>query len=75
MKCMYCQGTMQRGFAPLHIDRNGYHLSFESVPAWVCTQCGETYIEEHEVDVIQTIIGTIDQKTSEFTAMPLSAAA
>jgi len=40
---MYCQGKMVRGHAPFHIDRENIHVSFDNVPAWVCTQCGEVY--------------------------------
>jgi YgiT-type zinc finger domain-containing protein len=49
MKCMYCQGKMRKTQAPFYIDRKGYYLSLEAVPAWVCGQCGEPYFEEHEV--------------------------
>ena len=34
--------------APFHADRNGYHLVFDTVPAWVCDQFGEAYFEERE---------------------------
>jgi YgiT-type zinc finger domain-containing protein len=62
MKCMYCQGEMERGTAPFHIDRKGIHLSLDDVPAWVCKQCGEPYFEEAEVDSIQAIIQAVDQQ-------------
>ena len=52
MKCMYCQGEMTRGNAPFHIDRKDIHLSLGNVPAWVCTQCGEVYFEETEVNAV-----------------------
>ncbi len=64
---------MKRGVAPLHIDRNGYHLTFESVPAWVCTQCGEAYFEEREVAIVQTMITDIDGKTEQLREQPLVA--
>jgi len=60
MECHYCQGAMVKGTTPYHVDRKGYHLSFDSVPAWVCTQCGEAYLEVHEVDEIQRTIGALD---------------
>ena len=41
MKCIYCQGTMERNFSPFHISRKSCHLSLNEVPAWVCGQCGE----------------------------------
>ena len=69
MKCVHCRGRMKRGVAPFHIDRKGYHLSLDSVPAWVCTQCGEAYFEESEVNAIQSVISTLD-KNAEKLAVP-----
>ena len=63
MKCIHCQGQMKRGTTPFHIDRKGCHLVLDSVPAWVCQQCGETYFEEKEVDAIQDLIMSIEEKT------------
>ncbi|MDI6766023.1 MAG: YgiT-type zinc finger protein [Bacteroidota bacterium] len=57
---MYCKGTMERKVAPYHIDRRNYHLQLDSIPAWVCTQCGEPYFEEKEVKTIQSVIQGID---------------
>ncbi|OGT74757.1 MAG: hypothetical protein A3I78_06020 [Gammaproteobacteria bacterium RIFCSPLOWO2_02_FULL_56_15] len=65
MKCMYCQGEMTRGNAPFHIDRKDIHLSLDSVPAWVCTQCGEVYFEETEVNAVQDIIRAVDEQTGK----------
>jgi len=65
MKCIHCQGTMQRGTAPFHIDRKGYHLTFDAIPAWVCTQCGEAYFDEAEVEAIQDVIRAVDQRAEK----------
>ncbi len=65
MKCMYCQGEMARGTAPFHIDRKDVHVSLDSVPAWVCTQCGEVYFEEAEVNAVQDIIRAVDEQTGK----------
>ena len=62
MKCMHCQGEMVRGSAPLHIDRKDVHISLDNVPAWVCTQCGESYFEETEVTAVQGIIRAVDDQ-------------
>jgi YgiT-type zinc finger domain-containing protein len=56
---------MKKGSAPFHIDRRGYHLLLDSIPAWVCQQCGETYFEEREVDSIQELIKTVEEKTHD----------
>ena len=63
MKCIYCQGEMERSTAPFHIDRKGYHLMLDAIPAWVCTQCGEAYFGEAEVEAIQQIIRAVDERT------------
>ena len=63
MKCMYCQGEMKKGEAPFHVDRKDCHLTLDRVPAWVCSQCGESYFEAAEVDAIQDIIQSVEQKT------------
>ena len=62
MKCIHCKGQMKRGTTPFHVDRKGCHLVLDSVPAWVCQQCGETYFEEKEVDAIQDLIMSVEEK-------------
>jgi YgiT-type zinc finger domain-containing protein len=63
MTCMYCQGKMERGSAPFHIDRKGYHLILDAIPAWVCVQCGEAYFDEATVEAIQRVIRAVDKHT------------
>jgi len=62
MKCIHCQGQMKRGTTPFHINRKGCHLVLDNVPAWVCQQCGETYFEEKELDAIQDLIMSVEEK-------------
>jgi YgiT-type zinc finger domain-containing protein len=54
---------MVKGSAPFSADRNGYHISWESVPAWVCSQCGEALFEENEVNHIQKALQQVDHET------------
>ncbi len=60
MECLYCKGQMQRGTAPFTIDRNGYCVSWNAIPAWVCEQCGEPLFETREVDLIQEALSSMD---------------
>jgi len=62
MKCIHCQGRMQRGETPLHVDRKGCHVTLDAVPAWVCQQCGEAYFEGKEVDAIQELVESVEEK-------------
>ncbi|MEO7862458.1 MAG: YgiT-type zinc finger protein, partial [Nitrospirales bacterium] len=52
MECIHCKGRMGKGTAPFSLDRTGYYVSWDAVPAWVCTQCGEPYFESREVELI-----------------------
>lgn len=63
MNCIHCKGQMVRGTAPFHLDREGCHLMLDNVRAWVCTQCGEAYFEEKEVDAIQDLARSIEEKS------------
>jgi len=65
MKCMHCNGEMTRSLAPFHVDRLGYHLSLDAVPAWVCSQCGEAYFAEAVVETIEEAIQVIDNQTKK----------
>jgi YgiT-type zinc finger domain-containing protein len=53
---------MELKTAPFQIDRKGYHLSLDAVPAWVCNQCGEAYFDEAEVAKIQDVIRAVDDR-------------
>jgi len=68
MECFHCKGKMVKKNAPFSVDRNGYHISWDSVPAWVCTQCGEPLFEENEVNHIQKALQQIDHETMALTA-------
>ena len=67
MKCIHCQGEMKRGATPFHIDRHGSHLKLDAVPAWVCEQCGESYFEGKEVDLIQDLVAELEEKAKALT--------
>ena len=69
MKCIHCQGEMQRRAAPFHVDRKGYHLVFDAVPAWVCSQCGEPYFEQAEVESIQEAVQGLDTQAEKLAAI------
>ena len=68
MECFHCRGQMIKGSAPFSADRDGYHISWESVPAWVCTQCGEALFEENEINHIQKALQKVDFETMELVS-------
>jgi YgiT-type zinc finger domain-containing protein len=62
MECLHCKGRMERKTAPFSLDRKGYHVSWDAIPAWVCTQCGEPYFEAREVDLIQKALAAMERE-------------
>lgn len=56
MKCLRCNGPVERGMAPVSVQRNGYRIAWESVPAWVCTRCELPYFEPREVERVRTAV-------------------
>ena len=74
MECIHCKGLMVRGTVPFSLDRKGYHVSWDAVPAWVCSQCGEPYFESREVELIQKALASLDRESSALAAAGPSAA-
>ncbi len=47
MKCIVCkQADTQPGTTTVTLERNGATLVFKDVPAEVCPNCGEDYVDE-----------------------------
>ncbi|MCH8185121.1 MAG: YgiT-type zinc finger protein [Chloroflexi bacterium] len=64
MECIHCKGRMKRATAPFSADRDHYHVYWDAIPAWVCSQCGESYFESREVDVIQKALSALDRESA-----------
>ena len=48
MKCVICRkGETKVGKATVTLDKDGATLVFKGVPARVCTNCGEEYVDEN----------------------------
>ncbi len=47
MKCVICkQGELKAGKVTVTLERKGSTLVFKGVPAQVCPNCGEEYVDE-----------------------------
>ena len=47
MKCVVCkQAETQPGKTTVTLERNGATLVFKDVPAQVCPNCGEDYVDD-----------------------------
>ena len=68
MKCFHCKGEMKRATAPFSVERAGYHVHWDAIPAWVCIQCGEPLFEPREVDLIQQALAALDRENAKIAA-------
>lgn len=47
MRCVICkQADVKPGWATVTLERDGLTLVFKHVPAQVCPNCGEEYVDE-----------------------------
>jgi YgiT-type zinc finger domain-containing protein len=59
MKCVICKhGHTKEGLTTVTFDRDGLTLVVKEVPAQVCTNCGEDYVDEH---VAHEILGIAER--------------
>lgn len=52
MRCLCCHGSVLRSTTHVSIERGTCRLSWDAVPAWVCSRCGKSYFEPSEVERI-----------------------
>lgn len=62
MECLHCKGAMARSNVSYTVNRKGYHLVIDDVPAWVCEQCGEPLFEEETVNLVQEMLRAVDAR-------------
>ena len=65
MACAHCNGLMEQRSAPFSVDRRGYHVHWDAIPAWVCTQCGEPFFETRKVEEIQRALDALDKANEQ----------
>lgn len=73
MQCPHCKGTLKSGTASYTVNRNGYHLIIDAVPALICEQCSEPMFTEDAVNLVQEMIRTLDERRKELSTITLAA--
>ena len=62
MKCFQCNGDMEKRDVTYTVDRKGYHLFLQEIPAYVCVRCGERSFDETEVAAMQKMLSTLEKE-------------
>lgn len=68
MKCLYCNGEMEKASSNYTINRKDFHLFIQNIPVYICNQCGEKYFGEEEVEAIQDMARTLESKVENIRA-------
>jgi YgiT-type zinc finger domain-containing protein len=59
MKCVICRvGETQPGKTTVTLERGGTTVVFKGVPAQVCSNCGEAYVDEA---ITRQLLGIADE--------------
>ena len=62
MDCPHCNGRLTIGKTSYTVNRNGYHLIIDDVPAYICEQCNEPLFSEEAVELVQEMIHNLDTR-------------
>ena len=65
MKCLVCKvGETEPGTATVTLERDGLTMVVKGVPAMVCSNCGEEYVDE---EIADRLLRTAEEEASEGT--------
>ena len=73
MACPHCHDDLHPGSTSYTVNRNGYHLIIDDVPALVCDQCYDPLFAEDTVRLVQQMIRALDDRRQELSAIPVAA--
>jgi len=60
---------MERSKSTYTINRKDYHLFLQDIPVYICSQCGEKYFGEEEVEAIQNLMKTLESEVGKVRAI------
>ena len=73
MNCVMCKGNMKRGTTNYPIDRDSQFLLIKNVPALICDQCGEIFIDDNVFEKIEEIVESAQNSNVEIEILRFAA--
>ncbi len=67
MDCFKCKGKLEEKKVNYLADLDSTIIVIKSVPARVCTQCGEQYFDDEVAENIEKIVSQINKLSTEVT--------
>ncbi|MFS8068648.1 MAG: type II toxin-antitoxin system MqsA family antitoxin [Byssovorax sp.] len=75
MRCIVCKhGETGPGVTTLSVDRAGHVIVIRSVPAEVCTTCGEEYLSAEVMKALETEVEQAERAGIEVAVRSFQAA-
>lgn len=65
MDCVMCKGNLKEGLVNHIVDIKGHIIIIKNVPANICTQCGEYYIENKIALILEALVDGILNSNAE----------
>lgn len=60
--CPFCKGNVSNGVSTFTVDLGFGVVVVRDVPATVCTQCGEEWLDDATAGKLETIVASARQK-------------
>jgi YgiT-type zinc finger domain-containing protein len=75
MRCIVCKhGETEPGVTTLSVDRGGHVIVIRSVPADVCTTCGEEYLSAEVMKALEAEVEQAERAGIEVAVRSFQAA-
>lgn len=60
INCIICKGgLLRKGQTTFAVDENGVLVVIRKVPAFICDQCGEEYLDEFVTERLETDVSDV----------------
>jgi YgiT-type zinc finger domain-containing protein len=73
MFCALCKGKMKNGKVNFPVNVGNNFIRIKDVPALVCEQCGEYFLEDDVAGVIEKIVSDTKSLNVEFEILKFAA--
>ncbi|MFH1075563.1 MAG: type II toxin-antitoxin system MqsA family antitoxin [Pseudomonadota bacterium] len=73
MTCIMCKGELTKGKVNFPVDRPPNFLLIKDVPAMVCEQCGEYFIDDGTAERIEEIVQRVKSSAVEIEVLRFAA--
>ena len=75
MNCVICKGDFIEGLVNHIVDINNHIIIIKNVPALICSQCGDYFIDDKVARVLESLIDSVLESITEISILNYSAVA